>query len=58
MEKLALVQQAFFPLIEAWIILDKVIYLEEQGYHVTVMRFCDKSVTPRNILIHAELAEK
>jgi hypothetical protein len=58
MEKLALVQQAFFPLIEAWIILDKVIYLEEQGYRVTVMRFCDKFVTPRNILIHAELAEK
>ncbi len=58
MEKLAMVQQAFFPLIEAWIVLDKVMYLEERGYRVAVTRFCDKSITPRNILIHAELAEK
>ncbi|WP_394247344.1 methyltransferase [Vibrio profundi] len=53
MEKLSLVQQVFRRPLELWLILDKALFMEEQGYHVNIMEFCDKKVTPRNILLHA-----
>lgn len=55
MEKLSLVQQAFHRALELWLVLDKSLYLQEQGYQVTLSEFCDKKITPRNILIHAAL---
>ncbi len=53
MERLSLVQQIFRRALELWLVLDKAIYLEEQGYKVAVNEFCSKQVTPRNILIQA-----
>lgn len=53
MERLSLVQQGFRRLLEMWLVLDKALYLREQGYQVTVSEFCDRATTPRNILIHA-----
>lgn len=52
MEKLSLVQQVFRRPLEVWLALDRAIYLQEQGYEVTLEEFCERSVTPRNLLIH------
>ncbi|KQH85441.1 SAM-dependent methyltransferase [Vibrio furnissii] len=53
MERLSLVQLGFLRLIEMWLVLDKAMYLQERGYQVEVSEFCERTVTPRNILIHA-----
>jgi hypothetical protein len=55
MEKIALVQQQFYSLLEAWIVLDKVLFLQQKGYQVHVEQFCAKPITPRNLLIQARL---
>ncbi|MCE2595738.1 SAM-dependent methyltransferase [Motilimonas cestriensis] len=54
--RMELVRQRFRKPLEHWLILDRALYLEEAGYQVEVMRFCDFSVTPRNLLIKAHLA--
>ncbi|MGI2259859.1 methyltransferase [Shewanella sp. GXUN23E] len=38
---------------EHLLLLDRVCFLEEQGYQVTLQSFCPASVTPRNALISA-----
>jgi len=52
-EKIELVRHLFRRPIEIWLILDRALYLQKHDYHVTVHEFCDKQVTPRNILIQA-----
>lgn len=52
MEKLSLVQQVFRRPLEVWLALDRAIYLQEQGYEASIEEFCERSVTPRNLLIH------
>lgn len=53
MERLSLVQQVFRRGLELWLVMDKALYLQEQGYQVSLREFCPKEVTPRNILIQA-----
>lgn len=53
MERLSLVQQPFRRLLEMWLVLDKAMYLQQQGYRVELSEFCSRAMTPRNILIHA-----
>ncbi|MDV7103927.1 methyltransferase [Vibrio sp. TH_r3] len=53
MERLSLAQQMFRRALELWLVYDRVLFLQEHGYTVTVTEFCDRSVTPRNIIIHA-----
>ncbi|MEJ2762519.1 methyltransferase [Photobacterium sp. MCCC 1A19761] len=53
-ERMELVRQLFRRPLEMWLIEDRAEFLAEAGYQVTVGTFCDKPVTPRNILIHAE----
>ncbi|WP_299686523.1 methyltransferase [uncultured Vibrio sp.] len=52
MEKLSLVQQVFRRPLEVWLALDRAIYLQEQGYDTSIEEFCERGVTPRNLLIH------
>ncbi|MBK5007362.1 methyltransferase [Pseudomonas sp. S32] len=40
--------------LELWLVLDRALYLAEQGYDVRVGLFCDYPLTPRNLLILAE----
>ena len=47
--------RVFRRAIEMWLVLDRVLYLEAAGYQVQLTTFCQKSLTPRNILIQAEL---
>lgn len=54
MERLSLMQQPFRRLIEIWLVLDKALYLEENNYKTQLFEFCEKSITPRNLLLHAE----
>ena len=53
-ERMELVRQLFRRPLELWLVLDRVCYLEEFGYDVSLGTFCEKRMTPRNLLIHAE----
>ncbi|MDP2570871.1 methyltransferase [Vibrio penaeicida] len=54
MERLSLIQQVFQRPLELWLVLDRALYLEENGYSVSVNEFCAEEDTPRNILIQAK----
>lgn len=53
-ERMELVRQLFRRPLEMWLVYDRACFMEEAGYQVSVGTFCDKPVTPRNIMIHAE----
>lgn len=52
-QKMQLVRSLFRPLLEQWLVLDRALFLEQQGYQVQVKQFCDYQLTPRNLLISA-----
>ncbi|KZN13468.1 methyltransferase [Marinomonas sp. TW1] len=54
LQKQQAISQLFRPALEYWLILDRAIYLQEQGYQVDIGAFCDVSLTPRNWMIRAE----
>jgi hypothetical protein len=51
--RLSLVRHAFRRAIELWLVLDLANYLIAHGYRVSVGTFCERGVTPRNILLSA-----
>lgn len=51
-----LVRHLFRRPLELWLVLDYVLYLEEAGYRVTLGTFCDRALTPRNLLLDAQKA--
>lgn len=48
-----LVRHLFRRPLEVWMVLDYALFLEEKGYRVQLGQFCDRSLTPRNLLIDA-----
>lgn len=40
--------------LELWLLLDRALYLQEQGYRVRLGSFCDYRLSPRNLLLLAE----
>jgi hypothetical protein len=52
-QQMELVQQVFQRPLELWLVLDRALYLQENGYQVVVGEFCERQLTPRNILIQA-----
>jgi hypothetical protein len=50
-----LIRNAFGRLMELYILLDRVLYLEEHGYQVQLLEFFDEPVSPRNLGIVANL---
>ncbi|HET8800497.1 MAG TPA: methyltransferase [Marinobacter sp.] len=48
-----LVRHLFRRPLELWLVLDYSVFLEEQGYRVRLGQFCDRALTPRNLLIDA-----
>lgn len=50
-----IIRNALGRVLELYLILDRCIYLEEQGYEVQVATFFDESISPRNIGITATL---
>lgn len=55
MERLSLSQQIFQRALELWLVLDKVLFLEQHGYRIEMSHFCNYQTTPRNILVKAVL---
>jgi len=52
-DRVELVRHVFRRAIEVWLVLDRALYLQQQGYQVSVKTFCEKQLTPRNIIILA-----
>jgi len=51
--RIEIVTHAFRSLLERWLLLDRALFLGEQGYEVELSEFCKKEITPRNALITA-----
>ncbi len=51
---LELLQALFRRPMEMWLLLDRALFLEEQGYQVRVGQFCPPELTPRNLMLLAE----
>lgn len=49
--RIEVVTHAFRQLLERWLLLDRVIYLQEHGYSVELLNFCQDNITPRNAII-------
>lgn len=50
---LDLVRLLFRRPLEVWLNLDKVVWLQDLGYHTDIGTFCEYQTSPRNILIRA-----
>ncbi|MEW6764781.1 MAG: methyltransferase [Pseudomonadota bacterium] len=48
-----LIRAAMRRPLESWLVLDMALGLEESGFAVEVGEFCDKTLTPRNLMIRA-----
>lgn len=55
-QRYELLRHLFRRPLEIWLVLDYVLVLEEAGYRVKLGRFCERELTPRNLLIDARLA--
>ena len=51
-----LIRNAFGRLMELYLLLDRVLYLEEAGYEVQLLEFFDEPLSPRNLGIVAHLS--
>lgn len=51
--RLELVRHAFRRALEVWLVMDLAVGLEEAGFEVQVGSFCERSLTPRNLLVLA-----
>lgn len=51
---LELLRGLFRRPLELWLVLDRAIFLSEQGYTVRLGTFCESPLTPRNLLILGE----
>lgn len=49
-----LVRHAFRRPLELWLVLDLALGLEEAGFDVRIGSFCDRALTPRNLLVLAQ----
>lgn len=54
-QQLDAIRHLFRRPLELYLILDRALYLQEQGYQTSVQAFCDYSLTPRNLLIRAQI---
>lgn len=53
---LELLRNLFRRPLELWLLLDRALYLQEQGYAVRLGTFCAHQLTPRNLMLLAERA--
>ncbi|WGL64928.1 methyltransferase [Pseudomonas sp. CW003PS] len=51
---LELLRNLFRRPLELWLLLDRALYLQEQGYSVKLGSFCEYRLSPRNLLLLAE----
>lgn len=48
------VRNLFRRPLELWLVLDRALFLREQGYKVRIGTFCERTLTPRNLLVLVE----
>lgn len=53
--RLSILRHVFRRPLEIWLALDLALRLENDGYAVSIGRFCERRLTPRNLLISARL---
>ncbi|MBC8786914.1 SAM-dependent methyltransferase, partial [Pseudomonas fluorescens] len=51
---LELVRALFRRPLEMWLVLDRALFLADQGYNVEIGSFCEPTLTPRNLMVLAE----
>lgn len=51
---LELIRSLFRRPLEVWLLLDRALFLQEHGYHVSIGTFCQRHHSPRNLLIQAQ----
>lgn len=51
---LELVRGLFRRPLEIWLVLDRALFLGENGYRVEIGTFCEPTLTPRNLMVLAE----
>ena len=51
---LELLRGLFRRPLELWLVLDRALFLRENGYRVDVGSFCEAALTPRNLMVLAE----
>ena len=51
--RLELARLAFRRPLEVWLALDRALYLARHGYRVWLGEFCERALTPRNLLLRA-----
>lgn len=54
-KRIELVRHRYRYLLELWLLFDKALFLEEQGYQVQLGLFTDSQYTPRRYLLQAKL---
>lgn len=54
LRRMEMVTHLFRRPLEIWLVLDRALYLQEQGAEVRLGEFCDRRLTPRNILLQAD----
>ncbi|OEE70200.1 SAM-dependent methyltransferase [Enterovibrio norvegicus FF-33] len=52
-EKMETIRTLFRRPLEMWLVLDRALFLSENGFDVDVTTFCARELTPRNLLIQA-----
>ncbi|WP_407333181.1 methyltransferase [Enterovibrio sp. 27052020O] len=52
-EKMETLRTLFRRALEMWLVLDRAIYMSENGFDVEISTFCARELTPRNLLIKA-----
>lgn len=55
-QRLDAVRHLFRRPLELYLVLDRAVFLQEQGYQVQLFAFCDYQLTPRNFCLHATRA--
>lgn len=55
LQRVEAVRHLFRRPLELYLLLDRALYLQQQGYQVQLQAFCDYQLTPRNFLLQAEL---
>lgn len=52
--RFSVVRHAFRRALESWLVLDLAGFLEARGYEVGISVFCERRLTPRNLLLSAQ----
>lgn len=55
--RLELATHSFRRPLELWLILDRALFLEESGYKVEILSFCEREVSARNVMIQASIQQ-